>query len=245
MAFGLLVVVMDQIVGSASLVSEWWVDLPLAALVAALALRSFERRRGSAFPQRANPVDGLDEVVLAVSRGKHVHDVLESLTRQACRIMRVERAVVVLRDEKDPRLAAVVAGHGVPRDYVNSRIGIDEGMAGRVITTGEPVVVDDYSVFPTRIGHAAGEGLRAGAAVPICREGVIHGALAAGTTRFGRKFGAEELEALLRLAELGAVALDQARMREELERRSRRASRRWPPRSTCATTTPVHIRMRS
>ena len=102
-------------------------------------------------------------------------EVLESLTRQACRIMRVERAVVVVRDESDPRLAVVVAGHGVPPDYIGRRIGIDEGMAGRVITTGEPVLVDDYAKFPRRIAHAAGEGLRAGAAVPIRRDGVVHG----------------------------------------------------------------------
>ena len=156
--------------------------------------------------------------MLGVSRGRHVHEVLENLTRQACRIMHVERAVVVLRDESDPRSAIVVAGHGVPPDYVGSRIGIDEGMAGRVITSGDPVLVDDYSQFPQRIGHAAGEGLRAGAAVPISRDGVVLGALASGTTHTGRRFGSEELEALLRLAELGAVALEQARMREELER---------------------------
>ena len=153
-----------------------------------------------------------------MSRGRHVHDVLESLTRQACRIMRVERAVVVLRDESDPRSAVVVAGHGVPPDYVGSRIGIDEGMAGHVITSGDPVLVDDYAQFPKRIGHAAGEGLRAGAAVPISRDGVVLGALTAGTTHAGRRLGSEELETLLRLAELGAVALEQARMREELER---------------------------
>jgi hypothetical protein len=46
--------------------------------------------------------------------------------------------VVVLRDEKDPRSAVVVAGHGV-RATASARIGIDEGMAGRVITTGDPV----------------------------------------------------------------------------------------------------------
>jgi hypothetical protein len=206
---------MDQIPRGEALLIEWWVDLPLAALVAALILRAMGARHQ---PPDPRPVDAVDEVMLAVSRGGHVDDVLASLTRQACRIMRVERAVVVVRDESDPRLAAVIAGHGVPRDYVGRRIGIDEGMAGRVITTGEPVLVDDYGHFPQRIAHPAGEGLRAGAAVPILRGGVVHGALAAGTTLAGRRFGADELETLLRLAELGAVALEQARMREELEK---------------------------
>ena len=212
---GVLVAGTDQLVRSEGLAVEWWVDLSIAALVATLVMRAAGRRADSL--GRGRPADGLDEVVLAV-RGGHVHEVLDSLTRQACRIMRVERAVVVLRDESDPRSVIVVAGYGVPGDYVGQRIGIDEGMAGHVIRTGEPVLVDDYEQFPRRVGHPAGDGLRAGAAVPICRDGVVHGALAAGSTHVGRRFGSEELEALLRLAELGAVAVEQARMREELER---------------------------
>jgi len=214
---GVLAAAADQVVRSEPMLSEWWLDLSLAAAVATLVLRATGRPHYSPTSSGGTPVDGLDEVVLAVSRGRHMHDVLASLSRQACRIMRVERAVVVLRDEADPRSAVVVGGHGVPRDYVGRRIGIDEGMAGRVITTGEPVLVDDYAEFPSRIRHAAGEGLRAAAAVPIRHEGVVQGALAAGTTHSGRRFGADELEALLRMAELGAVALEQARMREELE----------------------------
>ena len=186
---GASVVIADQIMRSEPLFAEWWIDIPVAGLIAALVLAALAAHRPRPIPGRSS-FDSLDEVVLAVSRGRHVDEVLESLSRQACRIMRVERAVVVLRDESDPRSAMVVAGHGVPRNYVGSRIGIDEGMAGRVITTGEPVLVDDYAEFPGRIGHAAGEGLRAGAAVPIHRDGVVQGALAAGTTHPGRRFGA-------------------------------------------------------
>jgi HD-GYP domain-containing protein (c-di-GMP phosphodiesterase class II) len=216
-AVGLVAAAADQIVRSEPITSQWWLDLPLAALVAALVLHATEHVHDRPASRAPSPIDGLDEVVLAVSRGRHVHDVLESLSRQACRIMRVERAVVVLRDESDPRSAVVVAGHGVPRDYVGRHIGMDEGMAGRVITTGEPVLVDDYADFSRRIRHPAGEGLRAAAAVPIRRDGRVQGALVAGTTHIGRRFGTEDLEALLRMAELGAVALEQARMREELE----------------------------
>ena len=43
------------------------------------------------------------------------------------------------------------------------------------------------------------------------------GALTAGTTDPDRSFGKPELETLARLAELGAVALEQARMRQQLE----------------------------
>jgi HD-GYP domain-containing protein (c-di-GMP phosphodiesterase class II) len=84
--------------------------------------------------------------------------------------------------------------------------------------TGEPVLVDDYAHFPRPITHAAGTGLRAGAAVPIHCDGIVQGALAAGTIQPDRRFGPAELETLLQLGELGTVALEQAGMREQLER---------------------------
>ena len=112
-AVGATVPALDQILRGEPLAAEWWIDLPLAAAIAMLLLGIAEHETD----ERAHdPEDALEEVMLAVSRGGHVHDVLESLTRQACRIMHVERSVVVLRDETDPRSALVVAGHGVPRD---------------------------------------------------------------------------------------------------------------------------------
>jgi HD-GYP domain-containing protein (c-di-GMP phosphodiesterase class II) len=132
--------------------------------------------------------------------------------------MRVERAIVMLRDDADPRSAVVVAGYGVPDGYVGSRFGVDEGMAGQVITTGEPLLVADYQLFERPIRHAAAEGLRSGGAVPVMRGKVVQGALAAGTTNTGRRFGDREIEALSRLAERGAVALEQAQMRQQLEK---------------------------
>jgi len=108
---GLVAVAIDQILRGQAVLSEWWVDLPLAALVAALFVHATQRRRQ---PPGPRPLDAIGEVMHAVSRGRHVDDVLESLTRQACRIIDVERAVVVVRDDTDPRLATVIAGHGVP-----------------------------------------------------------------------------------------------------------------------------------
>jgi hypothetical protein len=198
---------------------RWWMEIPLAAVVVGAVVSPRWRRSTpsddvSSFELHSGPID---DVVLAVSRSGHVEDVLSNLVRQACSIMRVERAIVMLRDEKDPRSSVVVAGYGVPDDYIGCRFGVDEGMAGHVITTGQPLLVADYQQFQRPIRHVAAEGLRSGGAVPITRGKVVQGALAAGTTEEGRRFGERELETLSRLAELGAVALEQARMRQQLE----------------------------
>ena len=212
-------VLIDEALRAEPAWAEWWLDLPVGALLAAGALLWWRSRSGGSPGAADNPsrAGAITEVVDAVSRGGHVEEVLSSLARQACSIMRVDRAMVMLRDESDPRSSIVVAGHGVPRDLIGSRFGVDEGMAGETIRTGEPLLVADYTLFAKPLRHTAAHGLRAGGAAPIRGAKVVLGALTAGTTDPNRRFGKEELGTLCRLAELGAVALDQARTCERLE----------------------------
>jgi hypothetical protein len=197
-------------------VEQWWIEALAGVSAAGLLFRARNdghRRRG----RSDLGADAIDEVVLAVNRGGHVEEVLSDLARQACSIMRVERAMVLLRDASDPRTSVVAAAHGVPHDVIGHHFGVDEGMAGRVMRTGEPLLVGDYARFTHPIRHPVADGIHSGGAAPIRRGSVIQGALTVGTTDRGRRFGKAELETLTRLAELGAVALEQARMRQQLE----------------------------
>ena len=191
---------------------QWWVEALVGVSAAGLLLRARDDGRG------VRDGSDFDEVVLAVNRGEHVEEVLSDLARQACSIMRVERAMVLLRDASDPRTSVVAAAHGVPSDVVGQHFGVDEGMAGRVMRTGEPLLVRDYARFAQPIRHPAADGIRSGGAAPIRRGNLVEGALTAATTDPRRRFAKAELETLTRLAELGAVALEQARMRQQLER---------------------------
>jgi len=195
---------------------QWWIEA-LAALMAAGLLLG-QRNGEHGLQDRSDlGADAIDEVVLAVNRGGHVEEVLSDLARQACSIMRVERAMVLLRDKSDPRTSVVAAAYGVPRDVIGHHFGVDEGMAGQVMRTGEPLLVGDYARYAQPLRHVVADGLRACGAAPIRRGKVVQGALTVGTTDRGRRFGTAELETLSRLAELGAVALEQARMRQQLE----------------------------
>jgi HD-GYP domain-containing protein (c-di-GMP phosphodiesterase class II) len=212
-------VMIDQAARGEPLLAEWWIDFPLAGVLALGAWLALSRNGdGDVLGAEVQRAHAIDEVMIAVNRGAHAEQVLQRLARQACRIMRVERTLVLLRDESDPRTSVVVAGHGVPPDMIGLRFGVDEGMAGRAITTGEPFLVEDYRNFSKRLPHEAAEGLRAGGAAPIRCGDRVRGALTAGTTNPDRKFGVDELEALCRLAELGSVALEQAQVREQLEK---------------------------
>ncbi len=198
------------------LVQSWSAEA-LAALAAVGLVVWRGKREHRARPVPEGGAGAIHEVVLAVNRGGHVEEVLSSLVRQACSIMRVERAMVLLRDESDPRTSIAVAAFGVPGDVIGRRFGVDEGMAGHVMRTGEPFLVADHAHLQEPIMHPAAHGRHSGGAVPIRRGNLVQGALAAATTDPRRVFAETELETLGRLAELGGVALEQGRMREQLE----------------------------
>jgi putative nucleotidyltransferase with HDIG domain len=198
-------------------------DLAAAALVVLVMLILLERSDGERTKsdlvlEHERRAKAIDDVLLTMSRGGHAEGVLETLAREACEILDVEKSAVVMRDRSDPRSSVVVAGNGLPDDLIGHRFGIDEGMFGEVILTGEPALVDDYRRFPRAVAHSVAKGLCGGGAVPIHVAGAVEGALTAATTDPQRKFGRDELEKLARLAELGSIALEQAAMREQLER---------------------------
>lgn len=150
--------------------------------------------------------------------------ILDRLARQACEIVGVERVTVMLCDEPDGRTAVpvaghTVAGHGLMETLLGPRSGIDEDLAVRALESNRPVSVNRYyKVSPAVRRHGRTDPLDAAVAVPIRSSGQARGALSAATTSSTREFGPRELEALSELADLAAVALEHADMREQLDR---------------------------
>ncbi len=110
-------------------------------------------------------------------------------------------------------------GIGILSASVGSRRKPGEGLAGKVWQTGEPLIVDDYDAWPGRqadferglIRAIVGAPLKSGAQV-VGVLGIAHGVEYAGS------FGPDELELLDRFAHLASVALENARLYQEVQR---------------------------
>ena len=201
----------------AQLWPDWLIALILAfsASVVLIGTRRLLESREQ-ITELARRTSALADAAWIVSRGGETAPLLGRVAEQACNILHVERATVCVRDRSDPRLSIVIAGHGVREELIGKRLGVDEGIVGKVLSSGEPVIVSDYHDFPenSEPGHAA---TQAGGSAPIKYGGQVRGAISVGTTDPARAFGREELDALRRLADLGSVTLEQAEMRKHLE----------------------------
>src|SRR2546421_12839835 len=121
----------------------------------------------------------------------HAREALAGLPGRACRIADLDSACIFLRDQLTEVSMTAVAVHGLPDGVVGQSFGMVDGLAGRVLITGKPVIVDGHSAFPRGIERSQ-VGNHAAASVPIRWSGQVRGALWAGSSDRGREIGDRE-----------------------------------------------------
>ncbi len=123
-----------------------------------------------------------------------------------------EVAVLLANDEEDELVARVAVGL-VEAVSLDLQIRSGEGMAGRVLATREPLVVDDLSTVQL-VSPVLGEsGMKSVVAVPILLDGRVLGVLHAGSHQLGH-FTAMDARMLEQVADRMAGALSRVRLFE-------------------------------
>jgi PAS domain S-box-containing protein len=107
---------------------------------------------------------------------------------------------------------------GLFADLRGLTVGPGEGMGGQVWESGVPVVVDDYRRWPWRLAGPAFARLRSGMGIPLKSGREVCGVIGLASVTPAKRFGSSDVEVLSRFAELALVALDKARLYEDLKR---------------------------
>jgi hypothetical protein len=198
------------------------VDAGLAIGLATLAftgLLVYRRTGRSELRHSASARESADVLgaMRSISSPHHAGSVMDRLAEHACRALGLERSIVMARDLDDPAKMKVIAGHGIPPALFGTRWPIDQGMGGRVLASGKPLLVEDYQRLPQPLEHPTAADAHAGAAVPMIWGGSVRAALTVVTVDPDRRLGKREIEMLTEIGGLGALALEHAEMRERLE----------------------------
>jgi HD-GYP domain-containing protein (c-di-GMP phosphodiesterase class II)/HAMP domain-containing protein len=145
-------------------------------------------------------------------------NILEELVNLVLRETRADQASVLLPDESRQifQLAAVASRNeklrqAIQREHRRAPLRVNEGVSGRVFTSGEPLLVDDYTRFPGMLPRFAEAGIRSIACVPLRVRAQILGVLDVLSTEPGRHTP-EDLFLLQTIAGHGASALLNARL---------------------------------
>jgi hypothetical protein len=141
--------------------------------------------------------------------------VLERLVKHVCRVADVQRACIFVRDRSDPRVLIAAAAHGTSVDLLGSRIGADEGVLGRVMASGEPLLVLDCRELGEPVAPAFADDATRAAFAPVHFEGAVRGVVAVAVCDENARLDAGQVDLLCEMSELAAAALDHASSRDE------------------------------
>lgn len=127
---------------------------------------------------------------------------------------------IMLLDE-DTELLTIKAAKGLPKEVVDTATSaIGEGIAGWVAQHCQPVLVHDARQDPRFKMNRYRDDITSAMSVPLKARGRVIGVINASTVEMGRRFGPREVEFLCTIANQVAMAIDNAKLYERLNRRS-------------------------
>lgn len=142
-----------------------------------------------------------------LSRMVDPEEVVKSALHRAMRLSEAATgSVMLVGDDGNMTMAAA---SGIPDDILRSTVVSEgEGIAGWVMSTGKPVLIED---LPGRSTRTRRRGVRSAVSVPISDEDGVLGVMNVGSREFPARFTEAHMEALEILAGQTAVALRNAR----------------------------------
>jgi signal transduction histidine kinase len=155
-----------------------------------------------------------------INSSLQISDVLNFAMKCAEEFMEAEASSVFELD-KEKKGILVRLARGEKGELIRERkLRPGEGIAGSVMETGTPIIVDDVqkdSRFSDRFDRETGFKTKSLICVPLSIKGRIIGAFQVINKKSGQSFTREDLDLLTALAQQIAVALDNARFYQRLE----------------------------
>jgi signal transduction protein with GAF and PtsI domain len=168
-------------------------------------------------PEEKGYFDSFLEVVKAVNSTLDRQEVLDLLVSNATEVMNLKASAIRLLDEKQ-RTLELEASHGLSEKYlhkgpVDADRSIADAMEGKTISVYN-VTEDPRAQYPK---EAKEEGIASIISVPLRIKGGVIGVMRLYTPE-PREFSEEEINSAEALAEVGAIAIENARMYEKIKR---------------------------
>ena len=168
-------------------------------------------------PQEERYFDSFREVVKAVNSTLDRQEVLHLLVKNVTQVMDLKGSAIRLLDPRK-RTLELVASYGLSKKYLNKGSvdadkSIADAMEGKTISVYN-VIEDPRAQYPK---EAEEEGIASIISVPLRIKGRVIGVMRLYTPE-PREFSPEEINSAEALAEMGAIAIENAKMYEKIKR---------------------------
>jgi len=184
-----------------------------------------ERKRAEERMRQQNQyLTALHETTLGLMNRLELDDLLKAMVTRAGALMGTPHGFIYLREAEEVEMTIKV-GVGIYSQHVGYQLKPGEGVSGKVWETGQPLAVENYSVWSGRMPNPDFDIFHAVVGAPLKSGTEVVGVIGLASLEEGRVFGEDEIVLLGRFAELASVALDNARLytsaQNQLEERKR------------------------
>jgi len=204
---------------------ERWVDFAAAVVefegkpaAMGTAYDITERKRAEEELRRRNAyLAALHETSLSIMAGLHLEDTLQVIVKRAMDLIGASYGWLYTVDKERDEIVASV-GEGGYRKFVGHRMKRGEGLAGKVWATGQPLMVDHYASWPGRSSYYQNDPAGPAMGVPLKSGQEVIGVLGVSRPVSAPPFTQEEVEQFTLFARLASIALENARLYDEVRR---------------------------
>jgi PAS domain S-box-containing protein len=168
--------------------------------------------------QRADELEALRTTMAEITAELELPTLLRAIVERATSLLDATGGELGLYHETSEDVRIVVS-HNLDRDYIDIRHALGEGAMGLVAESREPLMVEDYHTWERSAPEYAGMTIRAVLAAPLVVGRRLVGVISLATTDEERQFDAADLHLLTLFAQQAAIAIENARLFGETERR--------------------------
>jgi len=183
-------------------------ELRMLEYVSGQVATAIERTRLYSDIRRRNQIlSALQESTLLLMERRKLMDVLQAIVTQIVQLIDTPNGFIYLV-EPDGKNLKLRVGLGANSSDSGLMLRLGEGLAGKIWKTGQPLVVQNYHQWVGRSRQFEKSEIRAIAGVPLTSGSQCIGVLGVSYMDASRTISHEDVELLMRFAQLASIALE-------------------------------------
>lgn len=177
-----------------------------------------ERRRAEEIlARRSHEMVELYNTSLEINSQRDATTLLNSIVRRAAELLDVRMGGLYLL-EPDGQSLKLAVGYNLPEETIGTILKLGEGLSGKIAETGEPQMVDNYEEWDERASVYDRLKFRRVLGVPLKIQNRIIGVINATDDQSTIPFSEEDVRLMSLFADQAAIAVEKARLYDELQR---------------------------
>ena len=176
------------------------------------------KRSEETLRRRVEEMGAFQSTLLELTTPHEQSQLLEIIVERAVYLLHADGGGLYLCDSKQ-QVARCVVSYNTPSDYAGTILKYGEGAAGVVAQTGKPLVIDDYRTWSRRaVSFESDKPFRTVASVPLLWQGQVTGVIQVLRYQERNPFSQADLELLSLFANHAAIAAENARLLDGLQK---------------------------